>query len=265
MKYCVLVLLSGLLFSFSFSASGQSVKDTKHGRYLANLYDPALLFDTTLISIKAAADEVDSVNGWKAWQIVENYFYGKNRGSIPMIADLEALHPFFRDKIRELIRECKEAGITLAIVESYRTPAKQAEYYAMGRKYTASPGGKSRHQYGLAVDVVPIVDSVAVWDNARLWRKIGFAGERLGLRWGGRWRVTYDPGHFEWSGGLTQRELALGRVPEIPPSVSAQYPHLEGDLRKLQAFWKAWEVEQSALANRGRDEAYRGEAAGVGN
>ena len=32
----------------------------------------------------------------------------------------------------------------------------------MGRKYTNSAGGKSKHQYGLAVDVVPIVNGTAV-------------------------------------------------------------------------------------------------------
>jgi hypothetical protein len=164
----------------------------------------------------------------------------------------------------ELIRVCKASGIELAIVESYRTPAKQAEYFAMGRKYTSSPGGKSRHQYGLAVDVVPIVDSGAVWNNHRLWRKIGQAGERLGLRWGGRWRVTYDPGHFEWSGGLSRKGLEAGQMPEVPASFADQYPGLEEDLAGLERSWQAWSVEQSTIANNRlaeKDDA----TAGVGN
>lgn len=263
MKHLIYVLLVSQLFFVSFYVLGQS--NSGHGHeYLAHLYDRSVVFDTASISLKEH-DAAGSANAWKKWRIVENYSYGKNRGSLPMIADTEALHPFFRDKVRELIRLCEAAGITLAVVESYRTPAKQAEYYAMGSKYTSSPGGKSRHQYGLAVDVVPIVDSVAVWNNARLWRKIGLAGERLGLRWGGRWRVLYDPGHFEWSGGLTQRDLAQGRVPEIPSSFSGRYPHLEEDLRRLQAYWKAWEVEQSAIANRSGENRNEDPAVGVGN
>ena len=132
----------------------------------------------------------------------------------------------------------------------------------MGNQYTSTPGGKSRHQYGIAVDVVPIIDSVAVWSNHKLWKKIGIAGERLGLRWGGRWRVLYDPGHFEWSGGVSRHELANGLRPRIPTSMSGRYPTLGADLTRLQTYWEAWEVEQSMIANKG-GAAVR-EAAGVG-
>ena len=267
MKYCVLVLVLGHLLFHVSPVSAQTSVPAQDDEYLANLYNLAVLFDTTRVRVtEPSIAEVDSMNAWKDWQTVENYFYGKNRGSLPMIADLEALHPYFRDKVQQLIRACKEAGITLAVVESYRTHAKQTEYYAMGRKYTSSPGGKSRHQYGLAVDVVPMVDSVAVWDNSRLWRKIGIAGERLGLRWGGRWRVLYDPGHFEWPGGVSRQELAKGQLPHIPSSVVNQYPHLDEDLERLQTFWESWEVEQSAIASKGDADADEREApAGAGN
>ena len=139
---------------------------------------------------------VDTVTGWKQWSFVENFAFGKDRGAMSMITDLEALHPYFRDRIKTLIANCRAKGIELAVVESYRTHAKQNEYKVMGSKYTSSGAGRSKHQYGLAVDLVPIVDSVAVWDNKALWLKVGVEGEKLGLRWGGRWRKPYDPGHF---------------------------------------------------------------------
>jgi hypothetical protein len=185
---------------------------------------------------------------WKNWEIVENYTYGKDRGSLPMIADLDALHPYFKEKITKLISACKRKGIELAIVESYRTVAKQNEYKAMGKKYTRVTGGHSKHQYGLAIDVVPVIDSVAQWDNAKLWKKIGAIGEQLGLRWGGRWRTLYDPGHFEWSGGLSSHSLAKGMVPYVPRSIAIQYPCVEEDLQKLTEYWSAWETEQAASA-----------------
>jgi hypothetical protein len=184
-------------------------------------------------------------NTWKNWSYVENYAFGKNRGAIPMITDLNSLHPFFRDKIMALITKCKAKGIELAIVETYRTHAKQREYKTMGKKYTASRAGQSKHQYGLAVDVVPIVNSVAVWDNANLWRKIGVAGEKLGLRWGGRWRDPYDPGHFEWTGGLTSYHLGAGKFPKVP-GFADHYPCLDEDLKALQRYWDEWETSQSA-------------------
>jgi hypothetical protein len=166
-----------------------------------------------------------------------------------MITDLNSLHPFFRDQIITLIEKCKTKGIELAVVETYRTPAKQREYKTMGRKYTSSSAGQSRHQYGLAVDVVPVVDSIAVWENTTLWRKIGAIGERIGLRWGGRWRNPYDPGHFEWTGGLTSYHLAAGKLPSLP-IFAERYPCLDEDIRMLRRYWSEWETYQSAMAHK---------------
>jgi hypothetical protein len=185
----------------------------------------------------------------KNWRTVENYTYGKDRGAMPMIIELNALHPYFRDKIVQLINNCKAQGIQVAVVESYRTHAKQNEYKTMGKKYTRSGAGKSKHQYGLAVDLVPIVDSVAVWDNVALWKKVGVTGEKLGLRWGGRWKKPYDPGHFEWTGGITTVELAKGALPPIPKK-DVNYPCIEDDIKLLRSYWKEWEVSQSSFARK---------------
>jgi len=193
--------------------------------------------------------DLDTLNGWKTWSLVENYAFGKDRGSLPMINDLTSLHPFFRDQIVKLIKLCKAKGIELAVVEAYRTHAKQHEYKTMGKKYTSSKAGQSKHQYGLAIDVVPMVKSVAVWDNAALWKKIGVIGERLGLRWGGRWRNPYDPGHFEWTGGLNSSHLVSGKLPVLA-SFSQHYPCLKEDLNTLRRYWKEWEVSQSALTRK---------------
>lgn len=190
----------------------------------------------------------DTVDAWRRWEVIENFSFGKNRGSIPMIADLQSLHPYFRDKVIELIRICRSKGIELAIVESYRTHTKQREYKSMGRKYTRSAAGLSKHQYGLAVDIVPMIDSVAQWNNIVLWRKVGVIGERLGLRWGGRWRHPFDPGHFEWTGGLGSYHFAQGIFPAVPKS--AHYPCIEEDLKELRRHWRAWEIEQSVLARK---------------
>jgi peptidoglycan L-alanyl-D-glutamate endopeptidase CwlK len=177
------------------------------------------------------------------WKTVSNYTFGKNRGDMPMICDLSALHPYFRDKIIELIANCREKGIELAVVETYRTVAKQNEYKQLGKIYTRSSGGRSRHQYGLAVDVVPVIDAVPSWHNEVVWKKVGVIGEKLGLRWGGRWRHPYDPGHFEWSGGVTSAGMEAGNQPRVPHA-SENYPCLGDDLKKLQAYWTRWEHEQ---------------------
>lgn len=208
------------------------------------LFKQAALFDS-LKAVEAAKFLIDTVSGWKDWALVENHAFGKNRGELKMITDVNALHPYFRDKVLDLIARCKAKGIELAFVETYRTHAKQNEYKSMGKKYTRSGGGKSKHQYGLAVDVVPIVNGEAQWDNLALWRKIGTMGEKLGLRWGGRWRYPFDPGHFEWTGGLSSVSLAAGYKPYIPHEKEL-YPCLEEDLVLLRKYWKEWEVVQAA-------------------
>lgn len=192
---------------------------------------------------------IDTSFGWKNWSLVENYSFGKDRGAMPMITDLHALHPFFRDRIIALVEQCREKGIELAVVESYRTHAKQHEYKTMGKKYTNSGAGRSKHQYGLAVDLVPVVDGVAVWDNTVLWRKVGVVGEKLGLRWGGRWKKPYDPGHFEWTGGLPSSSLYSGIFPDVP-KCDELYPCLDEDLHLLKKYWKEWETAQSSLTRK---------------
>ncbi|WP_276373876.1 M15 family metallopeptidase [Chryseolinea sp. H1M3-3] len=191
----------------------------------------------------------DTSNSWKNWSFVENYAFGKNRGDLPMITDLNSLHPYFRDQVIELIKRCKAKGIELTVVEAYRTHAKQHEYKTMGKKYTSSGAGRSKHQYGLAVDVVPVVNGIAVWDNVLLWRKVGVIGEKLGLRWGGRWRKPYDPGHFEWTGGLTSSHLGSGKFPELP-IFAERYPCLEEDILMLKDYWKEWETTQSVMTRK---------------
>ena len=119
----------------------------------------------------------------------------------------------------------------------------------MGKRYTSSKAGQSKHQYGLAVDVVPVIDSTAVWDNTMLWKKIGVIGEKLGLRWGGRWRNPYDPGHFEWTGGLTSYHLSNGKFPKLS-MFEEHYPCLDEDLKLLQRYWREWETAQSAITRK---------------
>lgn len=193
----------------------------------------------------------DTVNGWRQWTLAGNYEFGKNRGELPMITSLEALHPYFRDKVVQLITLARRKGIELAVVETYRTRAKQAEYKSMGKRYTRTGAGSSKHQYGLAVDLVPMVNGQAQWHNMQLWRKVGIIGERLGLRWGGRWRSPFDPGHFEWTAGLGPEDLAKGTLPVVPKK-DQHYPCLEHDLTLLKKYWNEWEVSQSALARQQR-------------
>ncbi|HEY5825304.1 MAG TPA: M15 family metallopeptidase [Cyclobacteriaceae bacterium] len=234
--------LVGLVLLFSTRTLAQLPFSEEHFAFVKDL---SISFEREELS--SIQDETEE---WTKWKTVSNYTFGKDRGSMAMITELNSLHPYFRDQIIELIRQCKAKGIELAVVEAYRTPSKQNEYRSMGKKYTRSSGGFSKHQYGLAIDVVPIVDSVAEWHNVALWKKVGTVGERLGLRWGGRWRHPYDPGHFEWTNGLSGYQLAQGIFPPAPTSKQENYPCMEEDLKRLMAYWKSWETEQSAISRK---------------
>lgn len=231
---------------------GAAIKSTSQGIPYASGFESLRceLMNSFADSPKAPQPP-DTLAGWLGWKTVANYTFGKNRGNLVMIADLEALHPYFRELVKTLIARCKANGIELAVVETFRTRAKQNEYRAMGKSYTRSAGGSSKHQYGLAVDVVPMKDSVAVWHSMALWRKVGAVGEKLGLRWGGRWRHPFDPGHFEWAPGVSTHQLAQGQFPPVPAHLDSAA--VNDELARLTGHWRSWETEQTTTA-RQRDE-----------
>jgi hypothetical protein len=234
--------LTALFFGFVLFANAQnSVPPWSEER--SNVVDE---LSRSFVVPPIAETVPDTIDPWARWKTVSNYSFGKNRGDIAMICDLSALHPYFRDQVIELIANCKAKGIELAVVETYRTVAKQNEYKQLGKIYTRSSGGRSRHQYGLAVDVVPVIDSVPSWHNEAVWRKVGAVGEKLGLRWGGRWRHPYDPGHFEWSGGMSSASMEAGHLPRVP-NATVNYPCLSDDLKTLQEHWGRWETEQQGV------------------
>lgn len=239
---CALLLMSVSLF-------GQQITQpispffTQEYAQLANE-----LWQSFTVEKQEVKVEKEALEPWETWVTVENYAFGKDRGNLPMIADLNALHPYFREKISLLISMCAAKGIELAVVETYRTRSKQDEYRAMGKNYTRSKGGNSKHQYGLAIDLVPMVNCEPQWNNSKLWRKVGAIGEQLGLTWGGRWKSLYDPGHFEWTGGLSSYHLANGIFPRVPKP--EKYPCLNEELETLTAAWKALEIEHSAITRK---------------
>ena len=59
---------------------------------------------------------------------------------------------------------------------------------------TGAPAGQSAHNYGLAIDVAPIVNGQL--DYNINWGEVGGLGESFGFEWGGRWSNPDRP-HFE--------------------------------------------------------------------
>lgn len=145
------------------------------------------------------------------------------------IERIKLLHPKLRDEALSIYNDClKEltGNARLRFTHTLRTFAEQNELYATGRSkpgkvVTNARGGFSYHNYGLAIDIVLLVDknndgvfeSVA-WDTKgdydkdkkSDWLEIVNLFKQYGWTWGGDWKF-YDAPHFEKTFGKSVREL----------------------------------------------------------
>jgi len=97
--------------------------------------------------------------------------------------------------------------IEILVTSTLQTFEEQAELFAIGRtkpgkKVTNATAGESWHNFGLAFDVVPLVNGKAVWDSP-FWNRIGALGKQVGLVWGGTFQSFKDKPHFEFHPNLT--------------------------------------------------------------
>ena len=126
---------------------------------------------------------------------------------------VETLHPSLRSEVKKIFATAtKETGVVFRLTSGYRSFDEQNILYAKGRttkgpKVTNAVGGRSYHNYGLAFDVVPIIDGKAVWNNIDLFRKFANVAKRYGWEWGGDWRSFKDYPHFQKTFGLTTSQL----------------------------------------------------------
>jgi len=120
---------------------------------------------------------------------------------------LEDLHPLLVEKARQLIELAQVDGIEILVTSTLRTFEEQAELFAIGRTkpgdiVTNAKAGESWHNFGLAFDVVPLVNGKAIWDSP-FWNRIGELGKQVGLFWGGDFKSFKDKPHFEFHPNLT--------------------------------------------------------------
>ena len=89
----------------------------------------------------------------------------------------------------------------MALLEGYRSPARQDALAASGQNVTNARAFQSWHQYGLAGDCAFLRDGKLVISEKDPWAMRGYqlygqVTESLGLTWGGRWKMM-DFGHTE--------------------------------------------------------------------
>ena len=57
--------------------------------------------------------------------------------------------------------------------------------------------GSSAHNYGLAIDCVPLRAGKALWTDKTALTQMGQLGEGAGLEWSGRWTRFKETAHFQ--------------------------------------------------------------------
>lgn len=130
---------------------------------------------------------------------------------------IKLLHPKVRDEVADIYDEICEALQGKALCRfSYtlRTFAEQDALFKKIPKVTNARGGFSYHNYGLALDIVLLVNGKASWDiitdfdndNKSDWKEIVTIFKQHGWEWGGDWKFTDNP-HFQKTFGYSVRRL----------------------------------------------------------
>lgn len=142
---------------------------------------------------------------------------------------IELLHPAVREEVKNIYAEICASLTGKALCRfayTLRTYAEQNGLYAQGRTapgkiVTQAKGGQSYHNFGLAVDIVLVVDKdgngsfeSASWDTKSDfdgdgksdWQEVVNIFKQHGWVAGVDWKFVDAP-HFEKSFGLSVREL----------------------------------------------------------
>lgn len=136
--------------------------------------------------------------------------------------NLYDLHPVVAAHATTFIARAElELDCKLLVTCTFRDGEAQDELYARGRTkpgpvVTNAKAGESAHNYGLALDIVPLVAGKPLWDSSDpIWQELGRLGKECGFEWAGDWRTFREYPHFQMVGGLTIAELKNGQSPQL--------------------------------------------------
>ena len=130
------------------------------------------------------------------------------------------LHPKVRAEVTKLITEINSNVLTgeakVRVAQGFRTFEEQDALFKQRPKVTNAKGGDSIHNYGLAIDIVLIINGkVASWDTKKDfdkdkqsdWMEVVQVLKKAGWNWGGDWRTFKDMPHFEKTFGLSLKQI----------------------------------------------------------
>jgi peptidoglycan L-alanyl-D-glutamate endopeptidase CwlK len=135
---------------------------------------------------------------------------------------LSDLNPKVQILAEGWLRECRDLNLDILVTCTLRTNADQDRLYQQGRTnpgsiVTYARAGQSYHNYGLALDFVPLVEGKPTWKTSgrdlELWTLAGELAEEHGFEWAGRWTRFREYPHIQVTFGLTITDLQRGVRP----------------------------------------------------
>lgn len=133
----------------------------------------------------------------------------------------QKVHPILRERLTMLAGILAKSGMKALITDGQRTFAEQDKIFQIGRRgikgegiVTRARGGQSNHNYGLAVDMYPVLPDSTGKERVfteipkhasvefahafnRVQRAVGEQAEGLGLFWGARFSGIVDTPHIQ--------------------------------------------------------------------
>lgn len=137
---------------------------------------------------------------------------------------INKLHPLLREEallIYDEVEVTLTGRATVRYAFTLRSFEEQQALYDQGRitpgkKVTNAKPGQSYHNYGLAVDMVLIIDGIeASWDVKKDWdadkqsdwMEVVMIFKKYGWEWGGDWVTFKDMPHFQKTFGHNWKDL----------------------------------------------------------
>lgn len=125
---------------------------------------------------------------------------------------LQGVHPQLVRVYERVSNAMNAFGYPIFVVEGVRSRERQAELYERGRSqpgaivtYVDGVAKTSQHQmqsdgFSHAIDFAfvddPLTPKDETWDSTQPWEIAGAMAQRLGVTWGGAWKMR-DLGHLE--------------------------------------------------------------------
>ena len=131
-------------------------------------------------------------------------------------------------------------GKEILIVSAFRSAEEQDGHYqdtliwkktGKGSWKTDLPGGHSFHNFGCAIDFVPVTFFGLDWKTKKAFLEIAEIAKQFGIE---HPMPEIDVGHLQWSGGLTIKALRAGKEPQYINIAKPLQLSPEAKIRSLQ-------------------------------